>query len=448
MTLSETYPLNFLEYGYVAFEGLMRTMPQVYLLRLNRGFDAAQVQAVARELVSSNPRLRSLVDPTPHSHRLLILPEGPVLEQLWEDAWEVMGHLDASDRQAMEGLHERLHNLILPIERGLMCKFVYVPHADEPVLFICVHHIAGDGRTMLHLVTSVCQRLAGGPPMPVQPVEAPPLSLAFGPPRWWQYPRSIWRSLQHEKKQQREIDALDVVKLEHQGSPYLSTHALKHYQVPVPASTLRRVARHLEVSLNGLVVMAMAETFLRMKQHAPRCGAVIRQAMDVRHLYPKALGHGPLWGNHVGVFLVVEAGKKSWKERANSVKAQIDEHVQRYARHEGFGRYAFMPAATWLGRQLLAFMATRMVRRSRLPQLSCYATNIGSLERILPEDARGVLKDMTATVPSPTFLQVVSEINDVVSMTASWQRSEFSKEDLLVYLGELSQTFIQLAQLI
>jgi len=149
----------------------------------------------------------------------------------------------------------------------------------------------------------------------------------------------------------------------------------------------------------------------------------------------------------VGVFLIVETGQKTWQARAQSIRAQIDTHVQRYARHEVFGRYAFMPAAIWMGRNLLSYLATRMVRQARLPALSCYATNIGSLDRILPEDARGVLKDMTATVPSPTFLQVVSEINDVVSMTASWQRSEFSKEDLNVYLNELSQTFIQLAQL-
>lgn len=448
MTTSATYPLNFLEYGYVAFEGLMRTMPQVYLLRLQRGFDATEVQAVARELVATNPRLRALADPTLHGHRLLVLPEGPVVNQLWEDAWEVCAHLDAADRSAMEALHERLHNLIMPIERGLMCKFVYVPHATEPVLFICVHHIVGDGRTMLHYVTEVCNRLAGGPPMALQPVEAPPLSQAFGPPRWWQYPAAVWRSLRHEKRQQRTIDALDVVKLEHVCSPYLSTHALKHYQVPVPASVLRRVARQLEVSLNGLVVAAMAETFLRMRQHSPACAAVIRQAMDVRHLYPKSLGHGPLWGNHVGVFLLIESGKKSWQERTQSIRAQIDEHVQRYARHEAFGRYAFMPLVALLGRQLLSLAATRMVRKAKLPQLSCYATNIGSLDRILPEEARSVLKDMTASVPSPTFLQVVSEMNDVVSMTASWQRSEFSKEDLHIYLTELSHTFIQLAQLV
>lgn len=448
MTTTVTYPLNFLEYGYVAFEGLMRTMPQVYLLRLQRSFDAAQVQAVTRELVSANPRLRALVDPTLWQHRLLVLPEGPVLQQLWEDAWEVHAHLDAADRRAMEALHERLHNLVMPIERGLMCKFVYVPHTQEPVLFICVHHIVGDGRTMLHYVTEVCKRLAGGPPMALQPVEAPPLSQALGPARWWQYPAAVWRSLRHEKQQQRTIDSLEVVRLEQQGSPFLSTHALKHYQVPVPASVLRQVARKLDVSLNGLVVMAMAETFLRIVQHAPGRAAVIRQAMDIRHLYPKAKGHGPLWGNHVGVFHLIETGAKTWQERAQSVRAQVDEHVRRYADREVFGRYAFMPAATWLGRQMLSFMATRMVRRSRLPQLSCYATNIGSLDRILPVEARGVLKDMTATVPSPTFLQVVSEINDVVSMTASWQRSEFSKEDLNIYLSELSQTFIQLAQLI
>src|SRR5690606_12141839 len=118
--------------------------------------------------------------------------------------------------------------------------------------------------------------------------------------------------------------------------PFLSLHALKHYTVPCPADALRPLARELGISVNSLVTLALAEAYLAQAPDDPRAAAVIRQSLDLRRFYPPEAGHGPLWGNHVGAFLVIETGRKTLRERALSIKRQIDDAVGRYQRREMF----------------------------------------------------------------------------------------------------------------
>ncbi len=445
---NQTFPLNFQEYGYVAFEGLMGSMPQTYMMRMGAPVDANQLKAVIRELLSTNPRLRAVVEPGLHLYQLRVLPDTDVIDELLDVAWSVRTHEDAQDLHAMERLHRDMQNDILPIERGLMCKFVLVPHAQTPVFFMAVHHIVGDGRTMLHLVTQVMLRINGGEPMAFQPVQAPPLSRVFGPVHWWQWPRTVWRSLKHERSMDRTLKQAHVQKWESRQNPFFSAHGLCHYRIPASATSLRKVARHLGISLNALIVLAVVETFLQRAKDDPLATAVIRQAMDVRGLYPKGQGYEPLWGNHVGVFLLLEQGQKSLQERGQSLKQQMEMHAKRYAEHEVFGRYAFMEMVPVLGRTLLAYLTTRMMRAGKLPELSCYVTNIGSVDRLLPENLGIPLLELIPGVPSPTLLHAVSESRDVLSMGVAWQVSHMPDVVLQDYLTALSNTFKQLEALV
>jgi hypothetical protein len=441
----QTYRMNFLDESYVVFEGIMGSMPITYLMRFGASVEPGVVKQVVRELLSANPRLRSVVEPGKHRYHLRVLPDTEIIDEFLEVAWQVEPSVDTQDAQAVESLHWRLHNDLLPIERGLMCKFIWVPHAAEPILIMVLHHIVGDGVTSQHLTFEIVKRLNGGAPMAFQPIEAPPLWQVFGPPAWWQWPAAVWRSLAHERQTSAVLKAVKVSQLEMAQSPYMSSHGLQHFQVPVSASVLRQLARQWGVSLNALVVLAVAETFLAMAQSDPRSAAVIRQAMNVRKFYPAKHGYGPLWGNHVGVFLVVEQPGKTLQARAQSIKQQIEEQSRRYAQKEGFGRYAFMGMVLGLGRTLVAHILTGMLRRRKPPAVSCYITNVGSSNAANQPGYAVPLVQHIISVPCPTLMQAVTELNDVLHMPASWQRSEISPQAMHTYLTQLRRSFEQLA---
>lgn len=433
-------PLNFSEHAYVAFDGFMGSMPQVYLLRFDQPLKARQVRSVARELVGSQSRLRGVIEPGWWRYQLRILADDHVVDQLFEQAWSETPHIDARHERALEAEHNRLINQVLPLERGLACRFQFIDHPLTPALFLTVHHLLGDGRTMVHWLTQIMARLNGGAPMLPQAPEGPSLLGALTPSHWWQVPVQMWRSRGHVLRQSQRHRSLNIQQFLTPNQPVLSTHAVRYFTASAPASALRPLARLLGLSVNSLITLALAETFLSMARDDPKAAAVIRLSVDLRRYYPKDAGHGPLWGNHVGAFLVTESGRKSLQERADSIKAQVEEGLARFERREMLWTYLIYEVLPWVGRTAGSRLTMQMQRGLKLPRISTHATSIGNVSHLNPAGATVKLDLLMATVPSMAALHVLAEINDRIVMPLSWQRCEASVAQVDAYLARLDCT--------
>jgi hypothetical protein len=439
--------LNFSEHAYAAFEGFMGSMPQVYLLRFDQPVKARQVRLMARELVSTQSRLRGVIEPGWWRYHLRILADDHIVHQLFDQAWRETPHIDARNEHALEVEHNRLLNQVLPLERGLGCRFQYIDHPQTPALFMTVHHLLADGRTMVHLLTQIMARLNGGPPMLPQAPEGPSLLGALTPPHIWQIPRQMWRSRGHVQRQSQWQRSLNVQQFQTPDQPVLSTHAVRYFTAAAPASALRPLARQLGLSVNSLVTLALAETFLSMGQGDPCAAAVIRLSVDLRRYYPEAACHGPLWGNHVGAFLVTETGRKTLQERADSIKAQVQEGLARFERREMLWTYLIYEVLPWLGRTAGSRLTMQMQRGLKLPRISTHATSIGNVSHLNPKGARIQLDLLMASVPSMAALHVLAEINDRIVMPLSWQRCEATVDQVDAYLAGLDRTLAALVDL-
>jgi hypothetical protein len=440
---SVTLPLNYSEHGYIALDGLIGATMQPYMVRLSEPVEPDAVRAVLRELVTAYPRLRGVAVPGWHSYRLRILPDGDIVDQLFEAAWHVDAHLDAADGSAMEALQTRMVNDVVPLERGLLCRFRYVPHARTPVLFLSVHHLLADGRTMIRLLTEVFHRLNGGPTMTMQPLEAPSMLDAVRPAHWWLWPRQMWRSRRHARDLAAQLKPLHVQRVASPWRTLASYHLVKHHTLPVSASTLRASARQLGVSLNGLITLVLMETYLAQAPDDPAAAAVIRTAIDLRRFYPPEVATGPLWGNHVASFLIIESGRKSLQERAASIKAQMAETMRRFEQREAFWMYLFYEITPWLGRTAVTRLLRNVRAKGYVPQ-SCHATNIGNAASIMPADARVRLLEFVPAVATLDMLHVVVELDDRITMPLMWERCEASVEDMEIYLQRLDAMFLRL----
>lgn len=435
--------LNYSEHGYLSVEGLMGSTMLPYLMRLDAPVPADTVRAVVRELLSAFPRLRAVVEPGWHLHRLRVLPDDDILEQLFDMAWRVEAHLDAGDREALEDEQNRLVNEVLPMERGLLCRFRYIPHAHTPVLFMSVHHLLADGRTMQRLVTEIMHRLNGGPPMSQQPLDAPSLLDAVRPLHWWQWPRQMWRSRRHAVALAKRLAPLHIQRV---GTPWRtvpSYHCVKHYVLPVPARTLRQAARSLGVSVNVFITLVLAETFLAKAPHDPAAAAVIRTSIDLRRFHAPDVASRPLWGNHVATFLIIESGRKTLHERAASIKAQQDEFVRRFEQRESFWLYLFYEAVPYLGRTMLTRILRNVRARNAMPQ-SCHATNVGNANSAMPPDARIRLIELVPAVANLDHLQMIVELDDRIYMPVMWERAEASRDEIVAHLQALDATCLRI----
>jgi hypothetical protein len=441
-TSTYTAPLNHTEHFYVALEGLAGSVGIVYMLQFDTGVQGDQLRGVVRELVSASHRFRAVVERGWHRPHLRVLPDNHVTDQLFDLAWREEAHLDAEDPEAMERLHHQLLNEVLPLELGLACRFRFVPHERSPVLFIMVHHLLFDGRSAIHFMGELMQRLNGGPPIPDQPVEFASLLEAVKPPHWWQWPASWWRSSRIASREARVLKTLNIQQVNHQDQPFLSATMVRHHTLSVPTARLREVARGLGLTLNSLVTLALSEVFLSYAPNDPRAAAVVRQSVDLRRYYPAQAGRGELLGNHVGAFLVTEVGRKSLRERAASIKAQITEGMARFERRDMLAGTAVGLLASYLGPNILSRIVINMQRRLKTPHISCHATSLGNMDAALrPAGASIRIKRFLTVVPSLSMLHVVSELDGQLSLPVVWQRCEATDADIADYLARIDRVF-------
>ena len=436
-------PLNYSEHGYLALDGLIGAAMLVFGVRFNQPVAPEALRDVMRELVSAWPRLRGVVEPGWHMHQLRILADDDRVDQLFELAWSVEPQVDAGDPQALEAMQSRLVNEVLPLERGLLCRFRLLPHPQTPVLWFSVHHLIADGRTLHAMWGEVMARLNGGPPMRAQPLDAPSMLHAVRPAHLWQWPRQMWRSRQHAQALASQLKPLNVQRLSAPWRSDPSCHMVTHHTLPVAASVLRRHARQLGVSVNSLITVCLAETYLALAADDPHAAAVIRTNVDLRRFYPPALAGRPLWGNHVASVLMVETGRKTLQARAASIQSQMDEAVRRFEHREAFWMYLFLELTPWFGRTAVNRILRNVRAKGFVPQ-SCHVSNLGNAGSINPPDARIRAIDYMPAVAMADTVQFIVEIDDRISMPLMWERCEATPDDIQAHLRRLDDTLLRL----
>lgn len=441
-----TIPLNRSEHGYAAIEGLAGTMVQPYLMRFDAPVTEGQVRAVLRQLVTAYPKLRAALEPGWHRYHLRILPEGPLIDQMFELAFRVHRDVDLDDPDALQAWHWRAINEVLPLERGLGLRAHFAPHPQRPALIFGVPHLLADGMTMVEQVRQILRGL-NGLAVEAMPLEAPSMLGSIAPERWWQWPRQVWRSRQHKLAEARLLAGLHVQQLPTEFGAHYSTTGLRHHTVPTPVTDLRRAARQLGVSLNTLLVSAIAQTFLDQAPNDPLAAAVIRISVNLRKHYPATAGHGPLWGNHVGAFLVIEQdARKPWAERVRSVDAAIKDGQARYARREMCWTYLLEEATPWLGRTLVGHIGLKLKRAGRFPAISCHATSLGDVGGIHPPGAGVRVGQLVPTVNSISPLPVLVELDGALSVPMSWQLGETPPSAVADFHARLDATLARLVR--
>ncbi len=442
---SAVLPLNEPEHFFAALDGVAGTLGSTYLCQLDQSVSAERMRSVVREMVSALPRFRGIIERGLFRSHLRILPED-ITDVLFEDAWRVESHIDAQDPDAVEAYHNRLINEGLPLERGLACRFRYIPHSQHPILFVTVHHLLFDGRSGIFIMSTLLKRLNSDEPIAREPVQSLPVMDALRPHHWWQWPAAIRGEMRVRQQEAARLKGKRIQMVNHQDQAFASIFGVRHFVAPCTPAQLRSLGRKLGLSNNGVILMALAEAYLSYAPGDPDAVAVIRQAVDLRPYHPQARALGAMLGNQVGTYLVTVPTGQSTAARADSVKAQLRPGTERYdKRLMGFSLWAGH-VLSYLGPHMMASVATSMQRQLKMPTISCYATNVGNITGLLnPPTSQIKVKRFLGCGPSGSLLHGISELEDEVTMPLVWQRAEATTAQIDAYLLRLSDAFKRLA---
>jgi len=376
-------PLNRTEHLFWACEGHLGSITQPYLLRFDGQVDLGLVRQALRELTSAYPRLRGILVPTGSTHKLQILPDDLYIDQLFEDALRVVHGVDAGSRGDMEAFHSALLNEHLSMERGLPWRARYIPHPTQPVLVFTLHHIVGDGRSLIQMISAIIGRLNGHPIAPC-PLQSPSMVKAITPLKWQQWPASILGWWRNTRADAQGAKGQELITLASRRSPHFTTSRIHHHELPCNQAQLRVIAKQMGTTVNSLMTAVIANCFLARAADKPQAVAAIRISVDLRRHFPK--GEQPEVGNFVSSFAVRATHQAGLLEQVKSIEAQVKGNLARYERREYALPLLLYEALPWMGRTRYSGFVVKAKAKGKLQDVSCHFSNLGSAEAIHPAD--------------------------------------------------------------
>lgn len=433
---TDLIPLNRSEHMYWAAEGYLGAINQPYLVRFDSPIEIDLIRQTMRELATAYPRLRGVIEPTAFSYRLRILPDGPEVEQLFADAFRVVQGVDATSREAVGVCHNAFMNEPISLERGLPWRARFIPHPEQPALMFSVHHVIGDGRSMVQMLCAIMARLSGEPMKPCA-ISAPSMLPAVMPHKWWQWPASIARWWRNTKADKAEAAGLNIVTLNRRRSPRYTTTSTRYHELPCPTDTMRAIAKANGTTVNTLLTAVVANTFLALAKDDPKAVAAMRISVDLRRYFPE--GTAPDFGNFVHSFTVLARRQATLKAQIHSLETQVKEHLARYERRDYALPLLFYELLPLLGRNLFSHLIVQSKAKGTLPQLSCHLTNLGNAESINPKDARIRLKEVWPATISTVFLIAALSIDGKQFATMITQDDEVPPEAIADFRAELDR---------
>lgn len=437
---SHAVSLNRFERQFLAIHDAMGGMIQTYVLAFDVPVEPQAMRHAFRALVSAFPRLRCTLQPAWWTWRLQVLDDDWLVDQLAEDAFRVQPGVDAGSRGQVQALHQQLINDGTPTARGIPVRGVFLPHPQRPVFLFSVHHLVGDGRSMMQMVAALMRLLNGQAVAPV-PVDRPGAFASILPqsPRDWL--PSLWASWRHARAHRRELSALHAVRLQARQARRFSTIGVRHYDLPCPASAFRAVAKRLGTSVNTLFNAALAEAML-MHAGSRSDAAVLRIAVDLRRYFPE--GRAPVFGNFVTTFLIAAPAGQDLPTRVASLDEQVRRWLGRLERHEMGLAHLLAEAQALIGRKLYLSMLNALRRRDALPRQSAQTSNIGNADRQANEpDARIRLVELRPSVSNLTPMFPIAEIGDSLQLGITWLRDDTDDEQMDALLARLDAVVLR-----
>lgn len=435
-------PLNRSEHLYWAGEGYLGSINQPYLLRLDRPVEEALVRQTLRELTSAFPRLRAVMEPTLTTYKLRILPDDRIVEQLFNDAYRIQRGVDASSREELHAFHTEFINEPSSLERGLPWRARFIDHPEKPALLFAVHHIVGDGRSMVQMLSAIMARLSGQAITPC-PLQSSSMVPAVTPLHWWQWPASIAAWWRNSRRDAREAAGQQVVTLAHQASPRFTTVGIRYHELPGNQTQLRATAKELGTTVNTLMLALVANTFLARDQQNPNAVAAIRISVDLRRYFPQ--GQQPEFGNFVSSFTVRATHQATLADQLRSIEAQVKDHMGRYERRD----YALpLMLYEWLplvGRTLFSHLIVKSQAKGSLPPLSCHFSNLGSVEAIHPAEPQVRIAELWPTTLSTVFIVGLVSLNGKLFFTSIHQQAEIEEHSVTQFLAAMDAQLQELA---
>ncbi|MBC7173683.1 MAG: hypothetical protein H5U40_14685, partial [Polyangiaceae bacterium] len=322
------------------------------------------------------------------------------------------------------------------VERDLPIKARFIPDRARPALVLSMHHIAGDGRSVLGWIRSLHRVLNGEELAPV-PVDPPGHLPALVPESLGDMPRALMEELRAFAGASRPGP---YRRAPHQHLDSYGPIAVFPHRLSSPGSALVAAARARGTTVGTLIFSAAALAFHRL---APGpSGDVIRArlSIDLRDLYPA--GRTPGDGNYVSSFVVDVDPRIGIDAMLPAIDASTRANIERYKRRSMMMTSLSREASTWLGRHQTGRVALYAKRLDRHTTQSFHLSNLGRIDGL---ESGGIpVECVLPSLAHPDLMIPFIGFGGNLTINVSYPRAEVSRDFIRALVIEIDEVLAPL----
>jgi NRPS condensation-like uncharacterized protein len=417
--------LNRSEFFYYVMEDIVPSLTQLITLHFKTKHSPEKIREAFRYLLTINPKLRSVIEPTLISNKVRIIEDSdPRLQVLFDDSFRVIEKIKYNTEDFRQ-IRKDLFNYPFKLQQTLPVKIRFLP--DASVLFISLHHTTCDGVGWMHMVASLLSYLNDSRPSDT-PLENPSMLNGLMKRPYILAPIYILKSFFIDRKNRKKIASNNNINpspnpVNFYGPSDIEQHFLSHN-----FATLRGKSKEIGYSLNVFFLAAMARTIFQMNDSEKGDTVSIRLSYNLRPYFDKKQ---PLFGNYVTSSVLRVYRKDLDKPLAmmNDIQIQLKDSLEMLKNKYLIYPWLIGKIITVVGKKLYS-KAALAVKRKKLPvfDTTFHFSTISNFDDLNQIGKKAQLIDAIATVPTFGLFITLCNIDGIFNINISYPTAEYSRE--------------------
>jgi NRPS condensation-like uncharacterized protein len=441
---TETVRLNLIDFLHLATNEVYFSHGNLLTIRFKERHSSEEIRSAIRYMLTIYPKMRSLVQPTFISYRLMILDDNdPRLEILFDNAFRVIRGIQY-DSPEFIGIRRYFYNEPFSIEQSIPVKIYYFPDDQNPFFLMSIHHIITDGSGWIHMIGSMMSYLNGRKPQTV-PIDKPSLMPAIMGKRISKIPRQLLNSYRSALSMSKEHKGETVIPASSHTKNFIGPLDLHHQSLKHGLNEIKSKSKEFGCSLNTFMLTAVALTMSRGPGRNKGNAIGIGLPIDLRPYFP---GKPPIFGNYLAG-VEVRITRRNWddpKAILDEINVQMSTFIRLIKQKEMIIPNLFLEIPTFLGKKNYARIIRSLIGKG-LTKRTCGVSNIGNIDHLNSYGTRAQVIDAISSAPSQGVLIVINSIENIMNIKVSFQEAEFSRQEILILVHDLELAIDELLNL-
>ena len=428
--------LNYADFIYLTMEDVNLSQGNLVMLRFKEKHPVEEIREAMRYLLTIYPRLRSLLEPTLFSYQLRILDNNDErLDLFYNNAFRVTPQVKYNSQEFIS-FRRNFYNEPFALLQTIPLKICYFPDDPTPVLMLSIHHVAGDGAAVVHMIGSLMAYLNGKRTEPV-PIDNPSLVPALMNLPWYKFPSQLYQSIQLLMQDSKQAPKGRIIPATDKPVNFFGPVDIHVDVLKYDFSLIRTTARELGVSITTIILTALAISLTQGRNIQGDIAGIIVSA----NLRPFFSGKKPIIGNYITGFMI-RLPRAIWGDHQallNEVHSQMTHKLKRIENKQNLVSGLATKMSTLVGKKNYS-RVIRLAKQVGILSKTGALANLGSVDSLNSYGNKAQICEFLGSGPSHGLFVAINILEGRVFVSYTYQEAEFTRAEVQARMAQFEES--------